>query len=68
MKTTTPWVPPTLPVLVWLLALFLGRGPAEAATLGDFGYNTMRMEGVPAAGARPLVLVLVDFATAQQLL
>lgn len=49
-----------------LLAAALATGaltvPAPAETLADFGYGSMRIDGVPASGQRKLVVILAQFA------
>src|SRR5262245_37218555 len=40
---------------------------ASAATLQDFGYNNMTVNGKSARGQRPLLVILIDFSYNQPL-
>ena len=56
--------PRTLPVAA-LVALSIGlcfNTDSRAATLEDFGYQNMKVNGNPAIGARPLLVILLDLA------
>jgi hypothetical protein len=40
----------------------VSRPAARAATLGDFGYQNMTLNGNPVLGARPTLVILLDLA------
>ncbi len=57
----------TLPLVVGLLLSLLGLERGQAATLADFGYQKMKVNGVPALGTRSLLVILVTFDQAPPL-
>jgi hypothetical protein len=54
----------TAAAIVWrtVLAVLVFHGAASAATLQDFGYQHMHVNGKLAVGQRPLLLIVVNFA------
>lgn len=47
--------------LLWIVTLLHRATPALPATLADFGHSRMLVDGLPNAGTRSLVVILVNF-------
>jgi M6 family metalloprotease-like protein len=48
-------------LVLWVVFMLCHLMPASSATLADFGYGRMRVNGLPNLGTRPLVVILVNF-------
>ena len=65
MRSTYPTRPAGLGCLCLLAALLLAGGKnAQATSLTEFGFQSMRVDGQPALGTRPLLLIIANFAGA----